>query len=84
MDGLNAGIILFTYCLIAFSLAYLLIRYLRKSAKQLERRIRKLLKLSMRADEEEDELFGNGSPFRIPCVGKSEGKMDVFSVPFLV
>lgn len=32
MDGLNAGIILFTYCLIASSLAYLLIRYPRKIA----------------------------------------------------
>ena len=37
-----------------------------KSAKQLERRIIKLLKLSARTDEKEDKLFGNGSPFLIP------------------
>ena len=37
-----------------------------KSAKQLEKRIRKLLKISARTDEEEDELFGTGSPFLIP------------------
>jgi len=36
-----------------------------KSAKQLEKRIRKLLKISAKTDEEEDELFGAGSPFLI-------------------
>ncbi len=34
--------------------------------KQLERRIRKLLKISVKRDEEEDELFGGNSPFLIP------------------
>ena len=37
-----------------------------KNAKQLEKRIRKLLKISAKTDEEEDELFGAGSPFLIP------------------
>ena len=34
--------------------------------KQLEKRIKKLLKISTRTDEEEDEVFGTGSPFLIP------------------
>lgn len=36
------------------------------SEKQLERRIRKLLKISVKTDEEEDEVFGGNSPFFIP------------------